>query len=217
MWALIGPSEDASVLSYFSETNPLMPTWPEMTEARHVVIIVLMYAMLLAPKLLGVAALPLTGARFCEFGGGGRFALSFVSELVLSILYAPILMVQQMIAVFRTILGLQKGWSPQTRAGGRYTIRTLIICHLLETVSGVALIGGMVAGVVSPWLFPIAISLFLAIPLSWLSGVPVNGLKGRWLGTREDYHAPPIALAARHYRAELKLLQDGARSTTPAE
>lgn len=217
MWALIGPSEDASVLSYFSEANPLMPTWPEMTEGRHVVIIVLMYAMLLAPKLLGVAALPLTGARFSEFGGGLRFALSFVSELLLSILYAPILMVQQMIAVFRTILGLQKGWSPQRRAGGRYKVGTLIICHLLETVSGVALVAGMVAGVVSPWLFPIAISLLLAIPLSWLSGVPVNGLKGRWLGTREDYQAPPIALAARHYRAELKLLLDGARGTTPAE
>ncbi|MFT7594721.1 MAG: membrane glycosyltransferase [Paracoccaceae bacterium] len=217
MWALIGRGEDASVLTYFSETNPLMPTWPEMTEARHVLIIVLMYAMLLAPKLLGIAALRLTGARFGEFGGGWRFGLSVMSELILSVIYAPILMVQQMIAVMRTVLGLQKGWSPQARNGGHYGLGTLTKCHALETVSGVALWAGILAGVVSPWLIPIAFSLVLAIPLSALSGVSVPALLARWMGTREVYREPAITLAARHYRTELKLLLEGGGGVTPAE
>lgn len=215
MWALIGRGEDASVLTYFSEANPLMPTWPEMTEARHVLIIVLMYAMLLAPKLLGIAALPLAGARFAEFGGGWRFASSFLSELVLSVIYAPILMVQQMIAVFRTALGLQRGWAPQARAGGRYGLRTLMIGHALETVSGGMLMAGMLAGLVSPWLLPIAISLALAVPLSALSGLSMRG--PGWMGTREVYREPPVTAAARHYRAELKSLLDGEHRATPAE
>ena len=217
MWALIGRGEDASVLTYFSETNPLMPTWPEMTEARHVLIIVLMYAMLLAPKLLGIAALRLTGTRFGEFGGGWRFALSVLSELILSVIYAPILMVQQMIAVMRTMLGLQRGWSPQARDGGRYGLGTLAICHALETVSGTALWAGILAGVVSPWLAPIAFSLVLAIPLSALSGVSVPTLLARWMGTREVYREPAITQAARHYRNDLKSLLKGGSGVTPAE
>lgn len=217
MWALIGTGEDASVLTYFSETNPLMPTWPEMTEVRHVLIIVLMYAMLLAPKVMGVVALPMTGVRFAEFGGGFRFALSFLSELALSVIYAPILMVQQMIAVFRTMFGLQRGWSPQARDGGRYGLGTLIKCHALETVSGAVLSAGIIAGIVSPWLLPIAISLVLAVPLSALSGVSLLGWARSWMGTREEFSEPSIAQAARHYRSELKSMLDGTSATTPAE
>lgn len=218
MWALIGRGEDASVLTYFSETNPLMPTWPEMTDSRHVLIIVLMYAMLLAPKVLGVAAVRLTGARFREFGGGWRFGVSFLSEIVLSVIYAPILMVQQMIAVFRTLFGLQRGWAPQARAGGRYGLRVLVISHALETLSGWVLFVGIVAGLVSPWLLPIAISLALAVPLSALSGVSIGGAFGRWMGTREEYREPAITQAARYYRAELKTMLDGrGKSASPAE
>ena len=218
MWALIGRSEEASVLTYFSETNPLMPTWPEMTEARHVLIIVLMYAMLLAPKLLGVASLPLTGARFGAFGGGWRLTGSFLSEITLSVIYAPILMVQQMIAVFRTFLGLQKGWQPQARNGGHYGLGTLMITHALETLSGLALWAGILAGLISPWLIPIAFSLALAVPLSALSGLTIPARKTRWMGTREMFFEPPITQAARHYRKELKALLDGASDiATPAE
>ncbi|RBW49551.1 glucans biosynthesis glucosyltransferase MdoH [Phaeobacter gallaeciensis] len=216
MWALIGRGVDASVLHYFDPDNPLFPQWPEMTEGRHVLIIVLMYAMLLVPKLMGVAALRLTGARYAEFGGGARFALSFMSELILSIIYAPILMVQQMIAVFRTAFGLQKGWNPQTRDGGTYGLKILMICHALETVSGIALTIGILLGLISAWLAPIALSLAFAIPLSALSGVTA-GTARRLMGLREDYREPAITRAARHYRNELKSMIEGQSSVTPAE
>ncbi|MEM9550770.1 MAG: glucans biosynthesis glucosyltransferase MdoH [Pseudomonadota bacterium] len=217
MWALIGQGQDASVLTYFSPENPLIPTWPEMTEGRHVLIIVLMYSLLLAPKLMGIAAIPMTGARFREFGGPVRFTLSFLSEVALSVAYAPILMVQQMIAVFRSLLGLQQGWAPQPRQGGRYGLGSLLICHALETVSGAALMVGILTGLVSPWLLPIAISLALAVPLSALSGVSLKGLVSGWMSTREMWREPPVTQAARHYRAELKSLLDGKSASTPAE
>ncbi|KIC43158.1 glucosyl transferase family 2 [Ruegeria sp. ANG-R] len=216
MWALIGQGKEASVLHYFSPDNPLFPQWPEMSETRHVLIILVMYAMLLAPKVLGVAALPLSGVRYSDFGGARKFFTSFLSEVVLSILYAPILMVQQMIAVFRTALGIQKGWSPQARDGGSYGLRTLILCHALETVSGVALSVGILAGLVSVWLAPIAISLALAIPLSALSGVSA-GTARRMVGMREDFSEPAITRAARRYRNELKDLIEGKGVVTPAE
>jgi len=216
MWALIGQGEDASVLHYFSPDNPMFPQWPEMTETRHVLIILVMYAMLLAPKVLGVAALPLSGVRYSDFGGKRRFFTSFLAEVILSVLYAPILMVQQMIAVFRTVLGIQKGWKPQERDGGSYSLRTLILCHALETIIGVALSAGILAGLVSFWLAPIAISLALAIPLSALSGVSVGAAR-HMVGMREDFNEPAITRSARRHRTELKRLLDGKGVMTPAE
>lgn len=216
MWALIGQGEDASVLHYFSPDNPLFPQWPEMSETRHVLIILVMYAMLLAPKVLGVMALPLSGMRYAEFGGGRKFLTSFLAEVVLSILYAPILMVQQMIAVVRTTLGIQKGWSPQARDGGSYGLHTLILCHTVETISGVALGVGILSGLVSVWLAPIAISLAFAIPLSALSGVSAGAAR-RMVGMKEDYNEPAITRSARRYRDELKNVIEGKGVMTPAE
>ncbi len=214
IWALIGNGEDGSVLTYFSPENPLVPTWPEMTEGRHVLILLVMYAMLLAPKLLGVLALPLTGARYADLGGVHRVAASALIEIVLSILYAPILMVQQMIAVFRSVTGLQSGWEPQARDGGRYTLKSLVLAHALETVAGCALVVGILAGLVTWWLAPIAVSLVLAIPLSALSGAQV---RARLMGTAETYLEPQIIGAARHYRSELKSYLEGRGLQNPAE
>lgn len=214
IWALIGNGQEASVLTYFSPENPLMPTWPELTEGRHVLILLLMYAMLLAPKLLGILALPMTGTRYRDLGGIGRVALSAVSEIVLSVLYAPILMVQQMIAVFRSLTGLQSGWEPQAREGGRYSLRMLVPAHALETVAGVALLSGIAMGLVTLWLLPIAISLALAIPLSAFSGWNMGA---HHMGTAETYREPQIIRAARHYRAQIKAHLDGKAARTPAE
>ncbi len=215
MWALIGRGGDASVLRYFNDTNPLFPDWPAMTETRALLVIVLVYAMLLTPKLLGLVALPLTGARVSDFGGPARLALSVLVELVLSVAYAPVLMVQQMVAVFRSLLGLQRGWKPQARDGGRYGLLDLVKCHALETVSGIVLLAGMLAGLVSLWLLPIALSLVLAVPLSALSGARIKA--ARWLGTREDLRPPAIAQAAQHYRAGLRQALEGGASVTAAE
>ncbi|KAE9631452.1 glucans biosynthesis glucosyltransferase MdoH [Parasedimentitalea maritima] len=218
IWALIGRGEEASVLTYFSEANPLMPSWPDMSEPRHVLVILLIYAMLLAPKLLAIAALPLTGSRFADYGGAGPFALSFVSEILLAILYAPILMVQQMIAVIRTTLGLQRGWAPQARDGGHYSWRTLIICHALETISGITLWAGILTGMVSLWLLPIALSLVLAVPLSALSGLPVLRRINFWMGTREVITEPQITRTARTHRTSLRnILEGGSPSSSAAE
>ena len=207
IWAVIGQDEGGSVITYFSEANPLRPNWPDMSEPRHVAVIVLIYAMLLAPKVLSVAALPLTGRRIADYGGLGRFLLSMLTEILLAILYAPILMVQQMIAVLRSVFGLQKGWSPQARAGGEYSLATLCKCHLLETVSGIALCIGIAAGLVSLWLLPIALSLVLAVPLSALSGLR---LPRGWMGTAETLNEPQINRAAHHYR---NLLRQHAQGT----
>ena len=74
--------------------------------------------------------------------------------------------------------------------------------HALETLSGVLLVVGMIGGLVSLWLLPIAVSLICAVPLSLLSGLGLN----RWrtsdklLTTPEHTNPPEILTAARYFR-----------------
>jgi membrane glycosyltransferase len=202
IWALLGNGPD-SVITYFSAENPLYPIWPEMSHVNSALILVFMYGMLLAPKLMGAFALGLGEVRIARFGGAGRFALSLGVEILLSILYAPIMMVQQVVAVLRSLIGIRPIWSPQARKGGDYSLGTVVKFHALETVSGALLIAGMVAGAVSLWLVPIAISLAGAVPLSMLSGLRLGTL----MATPEMVEPPAILQLARWHRALFRSLE----------
>jgi len=86
-----------------------------MTTANALAILTFMYGMLLAPKMMGAAAATRAGIKMRDMGGFFQFVGSLVAEILLSILYAPIMMVQQTIAVFRTIIGYRESWTPQQR------------------------------------------------------------------------------------------------------
>jgi len=204
VWALIGTGTDNNVIVYFSGRNPQVQ-WPQMEAVHSSALLVLMYGMLLAPKALGAAAIGGIGLRLTDLGGPWRFGVSLVTELALSILYAPILMVQQTLAVIRTMLGRRIEWLPQVRSGGNHSVWTMLRFHGLETVAGLGLAIGMAAGVVSLWLLPITLSLALAVPLSALSGLRLTRFRAtaRALGTPEIYATPQIIRAARAHRAEL--------------
>jgi membrane glycosyltransferase len=205
IWALLGNGPD-SVISYFSADNPLYPVWPEMSGVQSGMILLFMYAMLLAPKAMGALAVLLGEVPVARFGGAGRFAASLVAEIVLSILFAPIMMVQQVVAVLRTVAGIRPMWSPQARKGGDYGAATVLKFHALETVSGLLLALGIAAGLVSLWLLPIAVSLGLAVPLSMLSGRRL----ARLMATPEMVDPPAILRLARASRAMFR-----AADTTP--
>ena len=196
IWALLGNGSD-SVITYFSAENPLYPVWPEMSGVQSGAILAFMYAMLLAPKLMGALAAVTGEVPVARFGGAGRFGVSLLAEIVLSILFAPVMMVQQVVAVLRTGIGIRPMWSPQARKGGAYGPLTVLTFHALETVSGVLLLAGMAAGLVSLWLVPIAVSLGFAAPLSMLSGLRLRAL----MATPETIDPPAIVRRARANRA----------------
>lgn len=208
-WALLGNGE-ASLVRYFSADNPLFPVWPETSRVSGLAVMVFMYGMLLAPKAMGATSVALGQMRLRDLGGSLRFALSVLIEVVLSIIYAPVLMVQQMNAVLRTALGYRDTWAPQKRKGGRYPLPVLVKFHAVETLTGVFLLGGMACGVVSLWLLPIALSVAAAVPLSWLSGIDL----ARWRMTRlclcspVVFAPPPVIRRAMAERAAMQALLD---------
>jgi len=217
VWALIGNGEQVNVIAYFSGLNPQV-TWPEMTTTNNLAILIFMYGMLLAPKLIAAGTIHHAGLRLRNLGGLRQFTASLLTEIALSILYAPILMIQQSLAVARSIVGIRVAWTPQTRHGGHYGLRTLAKFHALETPIGILLLAGMWLGLISPWLAPIALSLAAAIALSALSGVDLAAHRWshRYLGTPETLNAPTIIRRAKTERRRFERLLD-AQDTIAAQ
>ncbi|MEP3347629.1 MAG: glucans biosynthesis glucosyltransferase MdoH [Litoreibacter sp.] len=217
VWALIGKGEEANVIRYFTGENPQV-SWPEMSHVSNVAILVFMYGMLLAPKVLGAVALLSSGPSLRDLGGAAQFALSFVTEIIVSVLYAPILMVQQSIAVARTWIGYTESWTPQARQGGHYSFWTVMKFHAVETTVGLLLMAGAYEGLITLWLMPITISLLFAVPLSLISGAKLTRFKwtSRQLGTAEVFNAPEIITNAKRERSRMRAALEDAESM-PAE
>lgn len=193
VWALIGDGMETNALRYFSGYNPQV-SWPSMSTGNALLLLGFMYAMLLAPKLMSAVAAHRAGIQMRDVGGLLQFLASLTAEILLSIAYAPILMVQQTIAVARTAFGIRENWTPQQRHGKNYALSVMLKFHFLETIIGALLIAGMVKGLVTLWLLPITVSLVLAVPLSMLSGVNLGAQRwsARQMGTPEHLNAPPI-------------------------
>ncbi len=210
-WALLGKNEDANVISYFREDSPLYPDWPIMTEINSAIFLAIMYAVLLTPKLTGAAIIALHPKAHRTFGGRTRFAVAFLVEVFLSILYAPILMIQQCKAVLRAIFSQKETWSPQMRGSAGYPLATLLRFHWVETTLGLVLAAGLMAGVISLWLLPIVISLCCAVPLSALGSVNLLEWAPRalHLDSPNTLREPAIVTRARLERGRMKAHLDG--------
>ncbi|MFK7878220.1 glucans biosynthesis glucosyltransferase MdoH [Roseobacter sp.] len=218
VWALLGVDSETNVVRYFNEANPLFPDWPpEMSHIDSAVFLIIMYAMLLAPKMVGAGIIALHPKATKAYGGRASFLTAFAVEIILSIAYAPIMMIQQTRAVLRAVFGKSDAWVAQARSAQAYPIGTLMRFHWVETALGFLLLVGLGAGLVSLWLIPIVASLCLAVPLSALSAVPLpsslpNGLKMQSPNTIRE---PAIVRRARLERSRLRTLLNSAQ--LPAE
>jgi membrane glycosyltransferase len=217
-WALLGRDAETNVIKYFNETNPLFPNWPpEMSHIDSTVFLFIMYAMLLTPKLAGAGIIATNGKVVRLFGGRLAFFTAFLVEVGLSILYAPIMMVQQTRAVLRALFGRSEGWTPQQRDARAYPLRTLVSFHWMETLFGLMLVIGLFAGLISLWLLPIIFSLVLAIPLSALSAVPLGRAPaGLRMDSPNSLREPAILTKAKHEREVLRATVTN-KASLPAE
>ncbi|MEM9317492.1 MAG: glucans biosynthesis glucosyltransferase MdoH [Pseudomonadota bacterium] len=208
IWSAFLPmAEAAAPESYFSPANPLFPVWPSVSQIDGVWFLALIYAMLLLPKVIAATLLAMRGvARL--YGGLLPFLATTLVEIVLAILYAPILMVQQTGAVIRAIFGRAPAWLPQRRSQGTYGWAAIWRFHWAEVVLGTGLFVGLGVGVLSAWLTPIALSLLGAPLLSKLSGARLGGVRMTpfRLESPVSLRAPRVARTARTERERLAIM-----------
>jgi membrane glycosyltransferase len=138
-------------------------------------------------------------SRRIRHGAGGVIGItaSFLLEAVLSALYAPILMVVQCRHVFEVFMGRDSGWKPQRRDAGHTTWSDAWRFHrrhmLLSCVT--AVIVYFISPSLLAWVSPALLGLFLAVPLSRLSGSEALGAalsRLALLRTPEEVETPAL-------------------------
>jgi membrane glycosyltransferase len=193
---------------YFTNEFELLPAFPLTDPARALQLFGVTMAVLLGPKLFGLALAFADRGMRGACGGGWRMALSALIEIVFSALMAPILMVSQTGAVIRILLGMDSGWNPQRRDDGSVPFAVIAARHLPHTLLGfMTLVAGLlIAPSLVVWMSPTIAGLLLAAGLIWVSGRLTVGLALRRAGlllTPEETSPPAIVEQAARWRRDL--------------
>jgi membrane glycosyltransferase len=182
---------------YFSHDFQLFPTWPRFDVALMMALFWFSMLVLLIPKMIGL--IRALSSKRIRRGAGGVIGVtaSFLLETILSALYAPILMVVQCRHVFEVFMGRDSGWKPQRRDSLGTTWTDAWRFHrrhmLLSCVT--AVIVYFISPPLLAWVSPALLGLFLAVPLSRLSGSESLGTflsRLALLRTPEELDAPTL-------------------------
>ncbi|MEN9708869.1 MAG: hypothetical protein RIQ68_1277 [Pseudomonadota bacterium] len=193
---------------YFTQEFTLFPAWPRFDAQRALELFGITMLVLLMPKFFGLVLALFNASLRRASGGGTRLVISSLLEIILSALFAPIMMVIQTGSVMQILFGRDTGWNPQRRDDGSIPFSSIVRRHRSHVALGIiTLIAGLI---ISPslaaWMSPTIAGLILAVPLSWASGQLALGLALKRMGlllTPEETSPPPVATRANHLSAEL--------------
>lgn len=173
----LGVQNEFAKPEYFARSYTLFPLWPHLDPVRALRLFGFTLAILLGPKVLGFTWFSLSYRRLK--GAGLLFPISFVFEIALSALIAPILMLVDCGVIFDILLGRDSGWRPQRRADEGLPWSQVFYRHRWHMVMGGALIvaARFISWQMLAWLLPAVVGMVLAVPVSQLTGS--SGV-GRW-------------------------------------
>ena len=184
---------------YFNHDFQLFPTWPRFDVELMMTLFWFSMVVLLIPKTLGLVRALVS--RRIRRGSGGVIgvAASFFLEVILSALYAPVLMLIQSRHVFEVFMGRDSGWKPQRRDGGSTSWSDA--WHYHKRHMFLSCVTAVIVWFLSPpllaWLSPALLGLFLAVPLSRASGSQSLGRilsRLALLRTPEEVDTPPLVV-----------------------
>jgi membrane glycosyltransferase len=202
--------------SYFAPYVTLFPLWPKFDASVAIGLAVLVFAMLLVPRVLGFVHTLSSAEGRAGYGGVGRLAASFVIELLLSTLMAPVLMLLQSWFVVSILAGRTAGWGSQRRDGEAIGWAEGWAALGWQSVVGVGLTV-FVAHAASDllwWLAPLLGGLTLAVPLTVLTTRQRLAAAFARLGlllTPEETAPPPLLVRADRLEATWRAML-GART-----
>jgi membrane glycosyltransferase len=161
---------------YFTADFQLFPSWPRFDTERMIRLFIITMGVLLLPKAFGLLrAVFVRPLR--KHVGFIRLTLGVAAELVLSALYAPIMMIIQCRQLWEIVSGHDSGWSAQRRGDGRTPWHEVFRRHWVQTLIGLGLSGALYyySQPLLLWMSPTLLGLVLAIPLSRASGSALVG------------------------------------------
>nr|WP_245843045.1 glucans biosynthesis glucosyltransferase MdoH [Sphingomonas laterariae] len=129
-------------------------------------LLVLTLTLLLGPKLIAMAWLYVDDGLREAMGGGRKLALTVAIELPLSMLMAPITMINQTAAIVDILRGRPVGWMPQRRDADGMSFRDALILCRLHVGFGLLLLAPLLFGLAIPlWTLPVVVGL-IGAPLT---------------------------------------------------
>ncbi len=163
---------------YFPEANWPFPAFPADETAKAIGLAVGIFGLLLLPKLL-IAVDAAASGRARSFGGPVLTVMSTLTELLLSSVVAPILLMYQTRSVFQVLTGRDGGWPTNNRGDGSLNLTEAWAASGWITMTGalgLAVIYALAPGLVL-WLLPVALPMILApFVISWFSQDSRSGL-----------------------------------------
>lgn len=162
---------------YFSEDLQLFPEWPVFDSERMAWLFAGAMTLLLLPKIAGLGRALAIGRIRRSFGGAAPLIASALVEILVSALYAPILMFMQARHVWEILSGRDSGWASQLRAGALLPWRAAFRTHWGHMAWGLVPLALLVWQVPEQviWVAPVVAGLAIAPVLSRASGDPRLG------------------------------------------
>ncbi len=191
---------------YFPPYLTLFPLWPKFDASVAIGLSILVLGMLLLPRVLGVAFALASTRRRIGYGGALRLTGSFLFELTLSALMAPILMLLQSGFVINILAGCSAAWRTQRRDGEAIGWTEAGVRLGLQSLLGITLtiLVAYAAPELMWWLVPLLAGLALAVPLVVLTtSKRLSALSSRigLLWTPEETEPPALLTRARELEA----------------
>jgi membrane glycosyltransferase len=173
----LGVQNEFAKPEYFTRSYTLFPLWPHLDPVRAMRLFGVTLAILLGPKALGFLWFVASAKRLR--GAGILLPFSFVFEVVLSALVAPILMLMDCGIILEILRGKDSGWRPQRRADDSLLWSQVLYRHRWHMVMGAVLIAAsrFISWQMLAWLLPAVVGMVLAVPLSQGTG---SASVGRW-------------------------------------
>jgi membrane glycosyltransferase len=186
---------------YFPRGATLFPHWPAQDPVRAAYVFAGTMGLLILPKIMGfVAMLPRRKERR-GVGGPVRGFVSLLTEIIISALIAPVMMLRQCRAVVEILLGRDSGWAAQRRDGGETATADIVRQYMWPSALG-AMLGIGAYAVSAPllaWMLPVVAGLLLAIPIALWTAQASVGRRLRAMGlllTPEERSPPALLLRA---------------------
>ncbi len=183
---------------YFTDDFSLFPKWPMQDSARSLELLILTLGVLLLPKFFAYALALMDRKTRCGFGGPFILFAGLLVEIILSSLFAHIMMILQSSAVIDVFRGRDSGWKPQRRDDGSLPLRDIMHFHWVHMTLGICLatLTFYSSTILFLWMLPASLGLVLSGPLSAWSAQRSAGEGFRRLGLlqiEEEKAPPPIA------------------------
>ncbi len=162
-------------------TGNVPPAESSVARVLGAALIALTLSFLVLPKVFALLRLSMTPGAVALRGGWGPVVASLALESLFALLVTPILLTFQAAFVFAVLSGGNAGWSVQSRGEAALSAGAVFHAHGLQTIVGLAAAGLMFAtdSLVSIWLLPSLVGLWIAIPLSAVTSRVDWGLRAR--------------------------------------